>query len=187
MYVFILTKKCWATFLAIFSKTHLVTLSGWVNIAFAHCKQSLDNVNQVRLNTELDFLFLTLMSEIQFSLLFLGTLGGIRPHDPQVYIQFSKSNTYVLANLCRAAWICWIRHEMSYDKNRIDPIFCLSWCTTSLGLAWMQGCQMVSFLTKNPNLGKFWRALKWKRLAYLMANWILGGNFAFLIYVCQTV
>jgi hypothetical protein len=25
-----------------------------------------------------------------------------------------------------------------------------------------QGCQMVCFLTKNPNLGKFWRALDWK-------------------------
>jgi hypothetical protein len=27
-----------------------------------------------------------------------------------------------------------------------------------------QGCQMVSFQTKNPNLGKFWRALEWKML-----------------------
>jgi hypothetical protein len=25
-----------------------------------------------------------------------------------------------------------------------------------------QGCQMVYFQTKNPNLGKFWRALDWK-------------------------
>jgi hypothetical protein len=28
------------------------------------------------------------------------------------------------------------------------------------GLAGKQGCQMVSFQTKNPNLGKFWRALE---------------------------
>jgi hypothetical protein len=34
-----------------------------------------------------------------------------------------------------------------------------------------QGCQMVYFRTKNPNLGKFWRALDWKVLIYLMANW----------------
>jgi hypothetical protein len=26
----------------------------------------------------------------------------------------------------------------------------------------VQGCQMVSFQTKNPNLGKFWRAWDWK-------------------------
>jgi hypothetical protein len=27
-----------------------------------------------------------------------------------------------------------------------------------------QGCQMVYFQTKNPNLGKIWRALGWKML-----------------------
>jgi hypothetical protein len=27
-----------------------------------------------------------------------------------------------------------------------------------------QGCQMVYFQNKNPNLGKFWRALGWKML-----------------------
>jgi hypothetical protein len=27
---------------------------------------------------------------------------------------------------------------------------------------------MVSFQTKNPNLGKFWRVLQWKRLVYFM-------------------
>jgi hypothetical protein len=32
----------------------------------------------------------------------------------------------------------------------------------------IQGCQMVCFQTKNPNLGKFWRVLLWTILAYLM-------------------
>jgi hypothetical protein len=32
-----------------------------------------------------------------------------------------------------------------------------------------QGCQMVSFKIKNPNLGKFWRALEWKMLISFMA------------------
>jgi hypothetical protein len=32
-----------------------------------------------------------------------------------------------------------------------------------------QGCQMVSFQTKNPNLGKLWRALHWRMLIYFMA------------------
>jgi hypothetical protein len=31
-----------------------------------------------------------------------------------------------------------------------------------------QGCQMVYFQTKNPNLGKFWMALEWKMLVYFM-------------------
>jgi hypothetical protein len=30
-----------------------------------------------------------------------------------------------------------------------------------------QGCQMVYFQNKSPNLVKFWRALEWKRLAYV--------------------
>jgi hypothetical protein len=30
------------------------------------------------------------------------------------------------------------------------------------------GCKMVCFQTKNPNLGKFWRALQWKILVYFM-------------------
>jgi hypothetical protein len=27
------------------------------------------------------------------------------------------------------------------------------------------------FRPKNPNLGKFWRDVKWKRLVYYMATW----------------
>jgi hypothetical protein len=35
------------------------------------------------------------------------------------------------------------------------------------GLDARQGCQMVSFQTKNTNLGKFWRARDWKMLIYI--------------------
>jgi hypothetical protein len=34
-----------------------------------------------------------------------------------------------------------------------------------------RGCQMANFQTKNPNLGKFWRDLRWKILVYFMAVW----------------
>jgi hypothetical protein len=34
-----------------------------------------------------------------------------------------------------------------------------------------QGCQMVCFQTKNPNLGKFRRVLLWKILVYFMTIW----------------
>jgi hypothetical protein len=30
---------------------------------------------------------------------------------------------------------------------------------------------MACFLTKNPNLGKFWRVLQWKILVYFMTFW----------------
>jgi hypothetical protein len=34
-----------------------------------------------------------------------------------------------------------------------------------------QGCQMVYFQTKNTNLGKFWRFLKWKMFIYSVVIW----------------
>jgi hypothetical protein len=36
---------------------------------------------------------------------------------------------------------------------------------------------MASFQTKNPNLGKFWRALDWKLLIYFMAIWNILQTF----------
>jgi hypothetical protein len=41
----------------------------------------------------------------------------------------------------------------------------------------VQGCQMVSFKTKNLNLGKFWRILDWKMLIYFMAIWNILHTF----------
>jgi hypothetical protein len=38
---------------------------------------------------------------------------------------------------------------------------------TTIGSRSYQGCQMVYFQTKNPNLGKRFRVLQWKRLAYV--------------------
>jgi hypothetical protein len=56
-----------------------------------------------------------------------------------------------------------------------------------------QGCQMVYFQTKNPNVGSFWRALDWKMFIYFMAIWnILRtfgkfydhlGNFVLIWYI----
>jgi hypothetical protein len=40
-----------------------------------------------------------------------------------------------------------------------------------------QGCQMVCFQTKNPNLGKFWRVLHWKMLVYFMETWSILMSF----------
>jgi hypothetical protein len=40
-----------------------------------------------------------------------------------------------------------------------------------------QGCQMVSFQTKIPNLVKFWRAQDWKMLINFTAIWIILQTF----------
>jgi hypothetical protein len=39
------------------------------------------------------------------------------------------------------------------------------------GPIYVQGCQMVCFQTKNPDLGKIWRALDGKMWLYFMAIW----------------
>jgi hypothetical protein len=44
-------------------------------------------------------------------------------------------------------------------------------------LAFLQGCQMVSFQTKNPSFGKCWRALDWKMLTCFMAVWNILQTF----------
>jgi hypothetical protein len=50
-----------------------------------------------------------------------------------------------------------------------------------------KGCQMVRFQTKNTDLGKFWRVLRWKMLVYFMAVWSIiwpSGIFCgFLVYL----
>jgi hypothetical protein len=40
-----------------------------------------------------------------------------------------------------------------------------------------QGCQIVYFQTKNPNLGKFWSVLQWKMLVNFTAFWSLLRPF----------
>jgi hypothetical protein len=47
-----------------------------------------------------------------------------------------------------------------------------------------QGCQMVYFQTKNPDLGKFWRVLEWKMLVYFTVIWyILKVYFVAIWYI----
>jgi hypothetical protein len=47
-----------------------------------------------------------------------------------------------------------------------------------------QGCQMLYIFSdqKHLNLGKFSRALKWKRLVYFMAIWKIGITAIWYIY-----
>jgi hypothetical protein len=60
------------------------------------------------------------------------------------------------------------------------------------GVGGRQGCQMVYFYTKNPNLGKFWMCLQWKMLVYFMAIWsilrpfgIFCGRLLYFMVICK--
>jgi hypothetical protein len=46
-----------------------------------------------------------------------------------------------------------------------------------------QGCQMVCFQTKNPNLGKFWRALDWKMFYILWPFGIFYGDLGYFMTI----
>jgi hypothetical protein len=41
----------------------------------------------------------------------------------------------------------------------------------SLGGVWVRVARWYIFIPKNPNLGKFWRALECKRMVYSLAIW----------------
>jgi hypothetical protein len=43
-----------------------------------------------------------------------------------------------------------------------------------------QGCQMVYFQTKKPNLGTFWRALEWKMFLYFVIIWNILWPFGII-------
>jgi hypothetical protein len=49
------------------------------------------------------------------------------------------------------------------------------------------GCQMVRFQTKNTNLGKFWRVVRWEMLVYFRAIWSIlwpsGIFYGFLVFL----
>jgi hypothetical protein len=47
-----------------------------------------------------------------------------------------------------------------------------------------QGCQMVCFQTKNPNLGKFWRVLQHKILVCTFyGHFVHFTDFCYIIYI----
>jgi hypothetical protein len=78
------------------------------------------------------------------------------------------------------------RRKTSHQKPIIGPIWRSMFHIEKRSLikAFLdQGCQMVYFQTKNPNLGKFWMALKWKRLLYSLAIWTILRPFI-TYYVC---
>jgi hypothetical protein len=46
-----------------------------------------------------------------------------------------------------------------------------------------QGCQMVHFKTKTPNLGTFCRAIEWKMLLYFNTIWDIYGHLVYLVVI----
>jgi hypothetical protein len=68
-----------------------------------------------------------------------------------------------------------IRFKLLGEKNKIGFYFR---CHTNT----RQGCQMVCFQTKNPNLGTFLRVLQWKMMVYFKDTWSILRSFV-IFYV----
>jgi hypothetical protein len=85
-------------------------------------------------------------------------------------------------------------HSFLFKKHGFGLHFWAIFCTNSSGRpeenlrmclqCAMQGCQMLYFETKNPNLGKIWRVLQWKmmvhfngHLAYFTSIWYIFWPF----------
>jgi hypothetical protein len=66
-----------------------------------------------------------------------------------------------------------LRFRRKYVPVSLETSHSLHFC----GQCLYQGCQMVSFQTKNINLGKFWRAIDWKMFMYFMAIWNILQTF----------
>jgi hypothetical protein len=43
---------------------------------------------------------------------------------------------------------------------------------------------MVCFQTKNPNLGKFWRPLDWKKFVYFWPFGLFYGDLGYFMTIC---
>jgi hypothetical protein len=60
----------------------------------------------------------------------------------------------------------------SYRNLTLKHVAAYQWAVAECPKAGLwQGCQMVYFKTKNPDLGTFWRASEWKILVYFTAIW----------------
>jgi hypothetical protein len=75
-----------------------------------------------------------------------------------------SSGTYYLLNLIK------------FDRGKTDQYV----DTVSPIILPSRVARRFVFQTKNPNLGKFWRALEWKMLEYFMPIWI---NFTVIWYI----
>jgi hypothetical protein len=65
--------------------------------------------------------------------------------------------------------------------GRISASACLTFFVKEVeGQAMDQGCQMVCFQTKNPNLGKFCRVLQLKNSVYFVLIWYIFSRFGIL-------
>jgi hypothetical protein len=117
---------------------------------------------------------------------------------------FSLLKSYVLIFYEKWVWLHfrWLFHKLIWSHSLRGKKWRKSFFQENfLHFAWklfllskpvavqdyQQGCQMVYFQTKYPNVSKFWRVKQWKMSVYFMAIWYIlwpfGIFYDHLVYV----
>jgi hypothetical protein len=97
---------------------------------------------------------------------------------------FPHFGTY---NVSRKIWQPW-SEWVDWLQVKGKPVF----CNRFNYFEQLQGCQMLHFQTKNPNLGTFWWVLQWKMLEYfifiryiLQQFGIFYGHLVYFLVICN--
>jgi hypothetical protein len=72
-------------------------------------------------------------------------------------------------------------------EARSQAIVCTYVCVQGNGAAASvpyQGCQMAYFQTQNPNLGKFFWDLQWRKLVYFWPSGLFNGHLVYSVAIC---
>jgi hypothetical protein len=95
------------------------------------------------------------------------------------------ANIFV-SNLCTYLVTDTIPQFRKFGQEKMKAkLKCVQFCAGLQLRPLTRDCQMVYFETKNSNLGKFWRVLQWKMLAYFVAIWFWSILWPFGIFCCH--
>jgi hypothetical protein len=106
--------------------------------------------------------------------------SNLAPHPPQTktwkkrILTFSEQSKSLQANENRRrSEKCRKKLNLSSGPDRLNA-------KTGLSLMLSRAARWYFFQTKHPNLGEFWRGLKWKMSEYFMAIWNILRPFGII-------
>jgi hypothetical protein len=81
--------------------------------------------------------------------------------------KYARASKIVPMYIC--TYVCtYVFRKLSYLSRYVH---CKRRCKFSVIPHLKQGCKMVYFHTKTPNLGMVWKVLEWKMFVYFMTIW----------------
>jgi hypothetical protein len=88
------------------------------------------------------------------------------------FLAFLRKYYVYVCNFASKKKLSWKWNQILFSKHRwAITLLLLITVLSPVRLVGVQGCQMVCFQTKNPNLDQLCRVLQWKILIYFMTIW----------------